>query len=125
MEFTKGLKGQPFGYYGGKQRMVSKILPLIPKHTVYIEPFFGGGSVFFRKPYPAISDNSHYREVINDFDERAINFFRVLQDKNKFEILQHKLFHTASFFLPTLNKLKVFRLKKFLFLLQLLGILQV
>jgi len=94
MEFIEGLKGQPFGYYGGKQRMVSKILPLIPKHTVYIEPFFGGGSVFFRKPYPAISNNSHYREVINDFDERAVNFFRVLQDKNKFEILQHKLFHT-------------------------------
>ena len=30
-----------FSYYGGRQRMANKIIPLIPKHTVYCEPFSG------------------------------------------------------------------------------------
>lgn len=36
-------------YYGGKQLMISTILPLIPSHEHYCEPFFGGGAVFFVK----------------------------------------------------------------------------
>jgi DNA adenine methylase len=60
--------------------MTSKIVPLIPKHTVYVEPFAGGAAVFFSKPWPAVTDKSHYREVINDKDERLVNFYRVLQD---------------------------------------------
>jgi DNA adenine methylase len=70
----------PISYYGGKQRMSSKIVPLIPKHTVYVEPFAGGAAVFFAKPWPMVTNTDHYREVINDHDERLINFYRVLQD---------------------------------------------
>jgi len=29
----------PISYYGGKQNLVTTILPLIPKHKTYIEPF--------------------------------------------------------------------------------------
>jgi len=89
--FNKGIKKQPFSYYGGKQRMVSKILPYIPKHTVYIEPFCGGASVFWHKAWPSVNNTDYYREVLNDFDGRLVNFFRVLQDKDGFEKLQHKL----------------------------------
>ncbi|HEU0226617.1 MAG TPA: DNA adenine methylase [Arachidicoccus soli] len=39
----------PISYYGGKQSMLKHILPLIPEHTVYVEPFFGGGAVFRAK----------------------------------------------------------------------------
>lgn len=89
--FNSGLKSQPFSYYGGKQRMASKILPLIPKHVVYVEPFCGGASVFWRKPWPEVSNKVHYIEVLNDFNGDLVNFFRVLQDRELFEDLQHKL----------------------------------
>ncbi len=39
----------PITYYGGKQRMLKYILPLIPKHNVYTECFAGGLAVFFAK----------------------------------------------------------------------------
>jgi DNA adenine methylase len=59
----------PISYYGGKQNMLSELLPLIPKHESYIEPFFGGGALFFAKtPSPL--------EVINDTNQLMINFYR-------------------------------------------------
>ena len=85
---------QPYGYYGGKQRMASKIIPLMPKHTVYVEPFFGGGSIFWGKPWPDVKNTDHYREVINDMNSELINFMRCLQDKGSFEELQHRLMFT-------------------------------
>jgi DNA adenine methylase len=39
----------PITYYGGKQKMLKHILPMIPKHTCYVEPFVGGGAVFWAK----------------------------------------------------------------------------
>jgi DNA adenine methylase len=70
----------PFSYYGGKQRLASKLVPLIPKHTVYVEPFAGGATLLFAKPWPEVSNNNHYREVINDTNGHLINFFRQLKD---------------------------------------------
>jgi DNA adenine methylase len=29
-------------YYGGKQKIITKILPYLPKHKVFVEPFVGG-----------------------------------------------------------------------------------
>lgn len=62
----------PISYYGGKQNLVKEILPLIPEHKIYIEPFFGGGAVFFAKKPSEI-------EVINDINHHVINFYKVLQ----------------------------------------------
>ncbi len=62
----------PLTYYGGKQQLVSTILPLIPEHRTYCEPFLGGGAIFFsKKP----SEN----EVINDVNAELINFYEVIQ----------------------------------------------
>jgi DNA adenine methylase len=63
----------PITYYGGKQKLVPKILPLIPAHTIYCEPFTGGGAVFFSKP-PSVN------EVLNDTNRELINFYRVVQN---------------------------------------------
>lgn len=63
-------KKTPISYYGGKQAMLKKILPLIPDHVVYVEPFFGGGAVFFAK------DKSEV-EIINDYNSNVANFYRV------------------------------------------------
>lgn len=66
-------------YYGGKQRMAHHIVPLIPKHTVYVEPYCGGATILFAKPWPDVSNTHHYREVINDHDEKLINFYHQLR----------------------------------------------
>lgn len=67
-------------YYGGKQRIASKILEYFPPHTVYVEPFAGGAALLFAKPAPDVSNNHDYREVINDIDGRLINLYRVARE---------------------------------------------
>lgn len=64
----------PIVYYGGKTNMLKHILPLIPgDHRIFVEPFFGGGAVYFGKPKSDV-------EVINDNLDMAVNFYRVLKD---------------------------------------------
>ncbi len=73
----------PITYYGGKQSMIKDILPLIDySKNQYVEPFFGGGAIFFAK-------EPHKHEVINDLDNRVVNFYEVL--KNDFEALKKKI----------------------------------
>jgi DNA adenine methylase len=67
-------------YYGGKQRLASKLVPLIPRHTVYCEPFAGGAALLFAKPWPAVSNIDLYREVINDTCGDLVNLYRVAQE---------------------------------------------
>lgn len=68
----------PLKWYGGKQRLVKKLIPLIPEHQTYVEAFAGGAALFFAKPASPV-------EVINDIDSGIVNFFRVLRDPEKFE----------------------------------------
>lgn len=63
----------PISYYRGKQTMLPYILPLIPEHRVYIEPFFGGGAVFWAKQPAKV-------EIINDFNTNVWNFYHVLKN---------------------------------------------
>lgn len=72
--------------------MASKIIPYIPKHTVYVEPFCGGATMLFRKPWPKATNNDHYREVINDKDSLLINMYRMFQ--TRFEEIEHMLVNT-------------------------------
>lgn len=75
----------PLAYYGGKQAIISHILPLIPHHEVYTEVFFGGGTVFFAK-------NPATNETINDRFDLIINFYRVL--KNNYKSLKKRIDQT-------------------------------
>ncbi len=70
----------PIKWFGGKGSMTAKLLPLIPRHSMYVEVFGGGASLLFAKP-PAL------KEVYNDLDDGAVGFFRVLKDESKFERL--------------------------------------
>jgi DNA adenine methylase len=72
----------PITYYGGKQTLLKYLLPLIPQHRMYCEPFFGGGAVFFAKPKSEV-------EVINDINGEIVNFFKVI--KTKFPELQSEI----------------------------------
>jgi DNA adenine methylase len=64
----------PTSYYGGKQNLVTTILPLIPKHTTYVEPFVGGGAIFWSKSKSEV-------EIINDNNRELINFYEVVQSE--------------------------------------------
>lgn len=57
---------------GGKRWLVKELLPLIPKHSTYVELFCGGGALLCAKqPSPA--------EVINDKNSELVNLFRVVK----------------------------------------------
>ena len=60
-------------YRGGKSREIPRFLQYIPDDfNRYIEPFFGGGAVFFYLE----PDNA----IINDANERLMTFYRQLRD---------------------------------------------
>lgn len=66
----------PITYYGGKQKLVPHILPIIEsvEHTLYGEPFAGGAAIFFSKRPSQV-------EFINDTNKELINFYSVLQNR--------------------------------------------
>lgn len=61
-------------YAGAKWRLASWVTERLPPHEIYLEPFFGSGAVFFRKPAARL-------ETINDVDGNVVNLFRVLREK--------------------------------------------
>ncbi len=62
----------PIKWVGGKSRLRKAIIPLIPSHKCYVEPFGGAAWVLFGKKPSSI-------EILNDIDEELINFFRVVK----------------------------------------------
>ncbi|MEZ6101081.1 MAG: DNA adenine methylase [Pirellulaceae bacterium] len=70
---------QPLKWHGGKHYLAARIIELMPEHTHYVEPFFGGGSVLLNKSPDGIS------EVVNDVHSELTNFWRVLQEDRQFK----------------------------------------
>jgi DNA adenine methylase len=63
-----------FPYYGGKTKHLKQILPLIPPHHCYAEPFCGSAAVLLNKPISKV-------EAINDLDGDVVNFFQMLRGR--------------------------------------------
>lgn len=82
-------------YYGGKQQMTRHILPLLPNHHHYIEPFCGGAALFFAKGMPK-EGPSGYTETLNDINFNIISMYRELQDKDTREALFERIRYTPS-----------------------------
>lgn len=72
----KVLLKTPISYYGWKAMMIKSILPLVAEHKIYIEPFFGWGSLYRAKEPSEV-------EIINDVNMNLVNFYQVLQNKGK------------------------------------------
>ena len=64
--------------------MVQNLLPLIPNHKTYIEPFGGAAWLLFGK-------EPSWKEVYNDIDPFLTDFFRVLQTPSEFNYFIKKL----------------------------------
>ena len=79
----------PLQWTGGKFYIAEWIVSLMPKHKIYVEPFFGAGWVFFRKPRSMI-------EVINDIDDRVYALFKVLSDERLFQEFVEKIWFVGA-----------------------------
>jgi DNA adenine methylase len=61
---------------GGKAREYKNIKAIIPKDMkTYIEPFFGGGGIYF--------NHEPEKSIINDINENLMAFYRLLKEENK------------------------------------------
>ena len=77
------MRGIP--YSGGKQRLSNWIISHFPrnyKYLHYIEPFVGGGGVFFKKEKSTL-------ESLNDLDSSLINLY--IQLRENYQPLKEKL----------------------------------
>jgi DNA adenine methylase len=62
---------QLFSYFGGKQKVASQLVPMIPEHELFIELFAGGLAVFFRKTNAKLN-------IVNDLNSLIANLYSVL-----------------------------------------------
>ena len=80
-------------WVGGKRQLLDAIIPLIPEHTMYCEPFAGGGAVLFHmQPGKA---------VIGDSNEELINIYTVIKEQPEqlIEFLKiHKAMNCQEYF---------------------------
>lgn len=79
---------------GGKSKLVKKLLPHVPPHSTYVEPFLGSGALFFAK-------EGSTREILNDLDKSIVKLHKQIQrrksltcelknNKGKFNRLKNK-----------------------------------
>jgi DNA adenine methylase len=80
-----------FGCYGGKQKLASRIVKLIPEHNIYCEPFAGGAAVLVTMGWKPVTNCQHYRAVLNDTNRLIVNFYKVLQTQ-AFEFFERLAF---------------------------------
>jgi DNA adenine methylase len=101
---------QPLKWHGGKGDLATKIIQLMPPRCInpnkpdhddpgwlhYVEPYFGGGAVLLANDPEGIS------EVVNDLNGDLINFWKVLQDEDKFAKFVRRV-QATLFSEPTYN----------------------
>ena len=70
--------GKIISYYGGKSEMAQRLIEWMPKHKIYLEPFAGGLSVFFKKKKAETN-------IVNDYDKDIANLYYVCSRIDLFE----------------------------------------
>ena len=81
-------------WVGGKRQLLTAIMPLInKKYSTYVEPFVGGGAVFFNlQPQKAI---------INDFNAELINVYLTVRDFSEkliYELEKHEANNSEEYY---------------------------
>ena len=90
---------------GGKTQMLGELMPRVPKtYGRYIEPFFGGGALFFSlKPENAIIADSN-PELINMYLQVAHHVDDVIECLQKYENTSEMFYEVRSLDWQTLPK---------------------
>lgn len=111
----EGIDKYLFGYPAGKVTLAAKLVPLIPSHDTYVEPFCGSAAVFFAKEPAKV-------EVLCDRNPEVVQALRDTAELTDADVaaLERKSFTGDR---ATFNKLKdaspsgrVDRLHRFLYL---------
>ncbi|SDB84623.1 DNA adenine methylase [Pelagirhabdus alkalitolerans] len=92
---------------GGKQQMIDTLLPEVPKkYNKYIEPFFGGGALFFElNPKEAIIADSN-PELINLYTVIANNIDELIVELKKMENNKEFFYEIRAIDIETLNPIE-------------------
>ena len=64
-----------WGSTAGKSRVAKRVIPMIPEHKTYVEPFAGGAAVFYAKPKEAST-----LEVLSDTNKNVAFSFKYVRD---------------------------------------------
>ena len=72
-KYDKTPINSPFRWAGGKFYARKLISNFIPKHSCYVEPFLGGGSIFFYK--------NKVDSFLNDYDKELIDCYKIIQKR--------------------------------------------
>ena len=65
---------RPLRYFGSKWNLAPWIISNFPTHDHFVDPFFGGGAILFRKQPVKL-------ETVNDLNGRVVNYFQILRDR--------------------------------------------
>ena len=86
-------------WVGGKRQLLAKITPLIPEaFTRYIEPFTGGGAVFFSLSKRL--QDGHIPAWLNDINPELVNAYQIVRDRPDALLADlHTHIHTKDYFL--------------------------
>ena len=87
----------PIKWTGGKRREIPYFSSYIPQNfDIYIEPFFGGGALYWH----LLPQNA----IINDINSHLINFYKVLRDNHSsLENILSTFEHNKTFFDKLVN----------------------
>ncbi|MCK1999909.1 DNA adenine methylase [[Brevibacterium] frigoritolerans] len=96
---VKRIKGihSPLRWFGGKHYLAKDIIPLLPEHHCYVEPFTGGGHVLTQKEPSKV-------EVYNDIDGDLINFLLTLRSSKDKLLEALETLPTSRFLAETWSK---------------------
>ena len=64
-----------WGSTAGKTRLAKRVLPMIPEHSTYVEPFAGGAAIFYAKP-----KEMSKLEVLTDTNPEVAFSFKFIRD---------------------------------------------
>jgi DNA adenine methylase len=98
---------------GNKASIAEDVIKHFPKHSIYVEPFFGIGGIYFNKELVR-------RNILNDLDADIHNLFMLTTEEKKllFETLDITPIATATFeyLKETRFECKVMRALRFIYL---------
>ena len=69
-----------WGSTAGKTRLAKRVIPMIPEHETYVEPFAGGAAIFYAKP-----KEMSKREVLSDTNPEVAFSFKFIRDMSESE----------------------------------------